>query len=149
MQNNLPIFTSNPLFAGVMVSGSIGDPRGEGTGTIGTSHFLCCSGSASGSYIQKLRIMPVSSGSITLSATVIRIFISNRLSGATLPSNTFLHSEVATAALAAGNSANANSAYEVPMNIAIPSGSSILVSMHTASINNGWWAVTAYGGEYI
>jgi hypothetical protein len=92
--------------------------------------------------------MPVASTPTTMTATVIRIFISEKLSGATNPNNTFLIQEVAVAAAAAANAANTTNPYEIPLNLGLNSGSSILLSMHTASIANTAWAVTTYGGDY-
>lgn len=110
----------------------------DGTGTVATAF----SASISGSYIQRLRFK--ASGST--SATVARVFINNGQSNLT-GSNNFLFDEVTLAAITAvANSAT--TVYEIPMNIALPAGYRINVTLGSTGGAGGWY-VGAIGGSYL
>ena len=111
----------------------------DGTGTVST----VISASASGSFVQRLRIK--ASGSV--SASVLRVFINNGQSNATSSNNT-LFDEITVAAVTVSQTA-ASTTYELPMNIALPPAYRINASIGTASGLGGGWLVTAVGGSYL
>jgi hypothetical protein len=59
-----------------------------------------------------------------------------------------LLAEISVPLISASNSTNASNYYEVPLNIAIPTGRWILVSQHIAQTTNQSWQATALGGDY-
>ena len=100
--------------------------------------------SASGSFVQRIRFK--ASGSAT--ATVARIFLNNAGGVTSSAASSVLFDEVTLASTTGTNTA-ATTLYEVPMNIAIPSGSAIVVTIGTAQAPNGGWYASAIGGSYI
>jgi len=110
----------------------------DGTGTVATAF----SASISGSYVQRLRFK--ASGST--SATVARVFINNGLTNATAGNN-LLFDEITLAAITAVANAS-TTVYEIPMNIALPAGYRINVTLG-ATAGAGGWYVGAIGGSYL
>ena len=83
----------NPIFSRIGATGGVyvttGNPRSDGTGTVGTNMFLAFTSDATnGSYVQRVRFTPASSGvGVNTTATVGRVFLSNVASGATSNTN--------------------------------------------------------------
>jgi len=111
----------------------------DGTGTVATVF----SSSISGSYVQRIRFK--ASGSTT--ATAARIFINNG-SDNTTASNNFLFDEITLAAVTGVQTA-ATTVFEIPMNIALPAGYRINVTIGTTQIAGGGWYAGAVGGSYL
>jgi len=109
----------------------------------GSNVLTVFSASASGSFVQRVRFK--ASGSTT--ATVARLFINNGGAITTLTNN-ILFDEI-TLAAAVSSSTAATTVYELPMNIALPSGSAIVVAIGTAQAGGGGWYASAIGGSYI
>jgi hypothetical protein len=143
---------TNPIYSGV---GQI-----ESTATYGTNFmnaantaldanaanaYIIISGSASGSFVQRVRFK--ASGST--STTVARIFINN--GGPTgSGTNNFLFDEITLpATTAAGNATAATAVYEVPLNIALPPGYRLLATLGVAQSTTGGWNATAIAGSYV
>jgi hypothetical protein len=109
---------------------------------------------AEGSFVQRVRFNSVASTPTTGVATTLRVFLSTvstsegAAAGATTTSNTQLLAEVSVPAIASANSTNATNYYDVPLNLALPTGKYILVSQHVAQTANQQWAATAVGGDY-
>jgi len=99
---------------------------------------------ASGSFVQRVRFK--ASGSAT--ATVARIFLNNAGGVTSSAANSVLFDEITLAATTATQTA-ATTVYELPMNIALPSGSAIVVAIGTAQAGGGGWYASAIGGSYI
>ena len=100
--------------------------------------------STSGSFVQRVRFK--ASGSAT--ATVARVFLNNAggVTGSAI--NNVLFDEITLAATTATQTA-ATPVYELPMNIALPSGSAVVVTLGTAQAGGGGWYASAIGGSYI
>lgn len=109
----------------------------DGTGTV-TSVFTA--DATSGSYLQKLVVRPRGSNV----ASVLRVFLNNGGSTATA-SNNALIAEMSLAATTNSETA-AIMGYEVPLNIPVPPGYAVNVTLGTAV--SGGYAVTAFGGDY-
>jgi hypothetical protein len=137
---------TNPIYSGtgqiglttVLTSANISyDATAANAATV----FLA---SSSGSFIQRVRFK--ASGSAT--ATVARIFL-NTAGGVTSSAvNNVLFDEITLAATTATQT-TATAVYEVPMNIALPSGSAVVVAIGTAQVGGGGWYASAIGGSYI
>lgn len=136
-QNTAPIFTQTPNLG----FGTINTTNNTFDMTANTSHSLFVAGT-SGSYVSKIRVKP--SGSTTV--TVLRFFLNN--GGVTTNgANNSLYAELSMPAITANQSLAQND-FEIPLNIAIPSGSAIYgVSANTISAGTGF-KVTTIGGDY-
>lgn len=148
-QNTAPIFSLVPVTAFGTLTGNIASTRSDGVGTIGTDLFVCFTANATnGSYVSKIRISAAATTPTTMTASVIRIFISSKTSGATTAADTMLYSEIGTAAIPAANSANAINYYEVPFDIALPASYTILASIHANVAANTRWQILTVAGDY-
>ena len=109
----------------------------DGTGTVDT---LFTADATNGSYLQKLIIRPRG----TNTGSVLRVFLNNGLTNATAANNALI-SEVGLPATA-NSEVQALAGLELPLNIPIPPGYKINVTLGTAVA--GGYAVTAMGGDY-
>lgn len=107
--------------------------------TAGTS-YLVHTAPADGSYVQRLRIRPKG----TNVATVMRIFLNNGSTTGTAANNS-LFDEITLPATTVSEVA-AQPTYEVPMNLAIPAGYKIYVTVGT--VVAAGFMVTAVGAKY-
>lgn len=147
--NTSPIFTLIPKVGFGTLTGNIGLTRSDGVGTIGTDHFVCFTADATdGSFVSKVRISCAATTSTTMTASVIRLYISSLTSGTVAATNTVLYQEVAVAALAAAHTSNATNNYEVAFNIAIPASYTILASIDDNLAANTRWQILTFGGDY-
>lgn len=112
----------------------------DGTGTVVT---VFTADATNGGFVQKLRAkLAVGTGSST--ATVMRIFINNGAANTTAANN-ILFDEI-TLPITAGSQSVATQFYEVPINLALPPGFKLNVTIGTTSANG--WFVIAIGGKY-
>lgn len=109
----------------------------DGTGTV---DIVFTADATNGSYIDRLHIR--SKGSNV--ATVMRIFINNG-SVNTTAANNVLFTEVSLIATSITEIA-ANVGVTVPLNIALPPGYRVFVTLGTAVVSG--YAVTGIGGDY-
>ncbi len=135
-------------------------PIYSGTGQIGFTTVLTAANNAydanasngvtlfvaqpSGSFLQRIRFK--ASGSAT--ATVARVFLNNAGGVTSSAANSVLFDEITLAATTA-TSASATTTFELPMNIALPSGSAVVVTIATAQAAGGGWYASAIGGSYV
>ena len=108
--------------------------------TSGTSYLIFTADATNGGYLQKLRFRPLG----TNIATVARIWINNGSDIATADNNT-LWDEVSLA-ITTVSQTTALSIYEVPVNIAVPPGYRIYVTVGT-TVAAGYDCI-AIGGKY-
>lgn len=109
----------------------------DGTGTVSTAF---AADATNGSYLQKLLVRPMG----TNVASVLRVFMNNGSSNATAANNALI-AEVGLPATTNSEVA-AVSGNEVPLNIPLPPGYRIMVTLGTAVA--GGYTVTAVGGDY-
>lgn len=132
-----PIYTRIPdigISAGLI---SAANTAMDGTGTVATAFTA---DATNGSFLQRLRFKAAG----TNVQTVARIFLNNGGSNAT-PANNVLFDEVTLPS----TTASANSAtpvIEAAMNIALPPGWKVLITLGTAVAAG--WQVSAPGGDY-
>lgn len=148
--NNDPIFSAVPAVSLSTITPSINaNAKDDGTGTIGTDMVLAFSAGSNGSFVQKLRVKVASSVAATsMSATVIRFFLSSVNSGATTETNTKLFGELAIPAIQAAATTSATQEFDLPVGFAIPSGMYILAATHVVAATNTRFHITAIGGNY-
>ena len=83
-----------------------------------------------------------------IAATTARVFASSATSGATTSANTHLLAEIALPACTGDQTTAANNPIDVPLNIRLPAGWTILVTNHIAPNANTAWKAIAVGGDY-
>ena len=137
--NTAPIYTATP---------AIGWSQGYCTAlnatadlTSGTIYLICTAG-ANGSFSRALRFKATPAGNTT--ATVARIWINNGSTTTTATNNT-LFGEISLPLVTASATA-AQTDFEYPMNLPLPAGYKIYITLGTASANG--WAVSCLGGDY-
>lgn len=148
--NTAPIFTLAPRFSGTRITAAVSNS--QGSGTIGTDHFLAFTAGANGSYLQKVRFTLGGATANTASvAGILRVYLSTQSSGTITSANTWLIQEV-TAATQTPNVVTtltgATYPIDVALNFAIQSGYNILVSVSAVAGANTVWVATTYGGDY-
>jgi hypothetical protein len=150
MQNFNPIYTLTPKIGVTKITNTSSSSRSDGNAldVIGKEHFISFTPGASGSFIQRIRFSSVASASITGIITTLRVFYSTTGSGIPSSSNTFLIAEIGVPAIPSANSTNGSNYYEVPLNMAIPSSSYILVSQHVSQSAGQFWQAMVFGGDY-
>ena len=109
----------------------------DGTGTVDT---VFTADATNGSYLQKLVVRPRG----TNVASVLRVFLNNGASNTTA-SNNVLIAELSLPATTLTEVA-ALSGNELPLNIPVPPGYRVMVTLGTAVA--GGYAITAMGGDY-
>lgn len=149
--NTAPIFALTPNVSGVKITTTAALVRSDGSAAnaIGTDQFLAFSSGVNGSFIQRVRFIPVASAAAVNSvATTLRVFLSTVNSGTPTASNTNLLAEISVPIISTSNTTNAVLYYEIPLNIAIPANNYILVSQHIAQTTNQSWQAIVFGGDY-
>ena len=145
--NATPIFTRVPDIQGVAVTTA--NTSSQGGGTIGTDIFKAFEADATnGGYVKKLLALLAESTIGTASAaTVLRVFISSQSTGAVTSANTHLIAEV-TLSTQTPTSTAAAVPVNVPLDMALPPGYTILVAHSVAPAANTHWKHTVIGGKY-
>ena len=108
--------------------------------TTGTSYLAFTADATNGGYVQKLRFRALG----TNVATVARVWLNNGATTGTAANNT-LFDEVTLAATTVSQT-SALSVYEVPVNLAMPPGYKIYITLGTA-VAAGYDVITV-GGKY-
>jgi hypothetical protein len=146
-----PIYALTPNVSAVKITQTSALVRSDGSAAnaIGTDQFLAFTSGASGSFVQRVRFIPVASAAAVNSvATTLRVFLSTVNTGTPTATNTNLLAEISVPLISAANSTAAASYYEIPLNIAVPASRYILVSQHIAQTANQSWQATVFGGDY-
>lgn len=148
--NTAPIFPKlAKVGQAVWKNGSTANTKSDGAGTIGTSMLLLMSAGTEGSMINKIRALPAgSTASTATTATVLRVYLSSISTGTTTADDTSLIGEIALPSQTTDAPTASITPYELPLNIPIPPGMHILVSMHHVSAANTVWHITGYAGDY-
>ena len=151
--NAQPQFTARGDVQSAFVTAA--NTNSDGTGNIGTpTMYVLYTPGANDSYIETVRVMGVaSSAGATLSATVIRLYISTVNTGATTNANTHLIAEIAIPTYAVNNATAATPVFDWPVMCRLAgSGAAVpqylLVSSHVAAGANTGYQCTAFGGDY-
>ena len=108
--------------------------------TSGTTYLAFTADSTNGGYVQKIRFRALG----TNVATVARIWINNGSTTATASNNT-LFDEISLAATTVSQT-SALAIYEIPLNIALPAGYTIYITLGT-TVAAGY-GVQVIGGKY-
>ena len=141
MANNQPIFTSVGDVQWTISAMTVANITSNITG--GTIYLAFSADSTNGGYVQRIRFRPLV-GTNTV-ATVARVWINNGGVTTSAENNT-LFDEI-TLPTTTLNNAAAQSNFELPLNIALPPGDRIYITLGQAPTGPGWQA-TVIGGKY-
>lgn len=149
-QNTQPIFTLVPNVTAAQINTSnTANTSADGAGTIGTNMVKCFTAGVNGAYISSVRISPFATAASTANtATVIRLFLSSKISGTTLAADTWLLNEISMAAQTLDHPTAATYFNEIPINRPIPPGYTILASIHAVPATNTGYQIIVFGGDY-
>lgn len=110
---------------------------------------LVSSAGADGTFYRAVRVKAWATAAATsTSATVIRIFKSTLSSGATTSADTHLLGEIQIPAVSAANTTGALADFDIPLNIAVPTGQHLLASTSIVAAANTGFSLIAIGGDY-
>lgn len=135
--NTNPIFSRTPDIQWSPAAITAANTAKDGTGTVST---VFTADASEGGRLERLRIRALG----TNVATVLRVFLNNGLTNAT-PANNVLFTEMTIAATTLSEVA-ALLENEIPMNISLPPGYKVNVTIGTAVAAG--LVVTAVGGKY-
>lgn len=110
--------------------------------TSGTIYLVFTADTTNGGFVQRIRFRPLGTNT---NATVARIWINNGSTTATASNNT-LFDEITLTSITVSEVA-AQTTFELPLNIALPPGNRLYVTVGTAPTSAGWQA-TVIGGKY-
>lgn len=134
--NNAPIFSK--IARTEWVNGlTAANTAKDGTGTVDT---VFTADATNGSYLQKLVIRPRGTNVVS----VLRVFLNNGGTNATAGNNAMI-AEIGLP-LTTNTEVAALAGLEIPLNIPVPPGYRVQVTLGTAVA--GGYAVTAMGGDY-
>ena len=149
--NTTPIFTGTPSISFTNIpTTSICTASLLAASVISASVYPAFTAGVNGSYVSKARFMSTATtASITSIATTLRLFYSTTSSGATCSyANTACIAEVSVPAVVTAVSTIGVPYYDVQLNLAMPSGSYLLVGQHVAQTTNQSWNCIVFGGNY-
>jgi hypothetical protein len=135
--NTNPIFTLVPDIQWGTTAITTANTAKDGTGTVLT---VFTADATNGGFVQKIRFRPAG----TNVATVARVFINNGSTTSTAANN-ILYDEIGLAATTLSEVLS-QIPYELPMNIALPPGYRILITLGT-TVAAGYY-VSVVGGKY-
>lgn len=156
--NTNPIFSLTPHVGRVTIPQTNAVAKSTGTSSGAGVELLYCvfEPGANGSWLSKIRFNLASDTASTAStATCLRVFLTTvaaqtegSASGETTNTDTHLLVEIAVPSLTGDVTNAALNPYDVPLNIAIPAGTSVLVCQHVAQANACNWEAIMFGGDY-
>jgi len=112
--------------------------------TAGTIYLAFSADPTNGGYVQRIRFKPTNIASSATTPTVARIWINNGSTTGTSANNTFID-EISLPAVTGSASASVP-VYEIPLNIAMPPGYTIYVTLGTNTAIG--YRATVFGGKY-
>ena len=138
--NTAPIFSSggSSSWSAVMIAANAGHVSG-------TTSYLVFTAGPDGSFVSKIRFRHLPLGNNS-NATRASVWINNGLS-VSVPANSTLWDEVTIAANTVNNAAAAIN-YELPLNLALPAGYTIYVTLGQAPTLGSAIQATVVGGNY-
>lgn len=135
--NTNPIYTKNGRIDWGSAVIATANTAKDGSGTVVTAFTA---DATNGSYVQRIRFRAAGSNVVT----VARIFVNNGSANST-PANNILYDEITLPATTLSETA-ALALYELPLNLVLPAGYKILVTIGT-TVAAGYY-VSCVGGDY-
>jgi len=134
--NTSPIYTASGDTQWVISATAANTTKDLSSGTI----YTVFTASQTGGYVQRIRFKPLG----TNVATVARVWINNGLDNTTAANNTYWDDISLPSTTVSEISAQPT--FELPLNMALPSGYKIIVTLGTA-VSAGY-TITVIGGKY-
>jgi hypothetical protein len=141
------VANANPIYSRTADIQWIGDITAANTNqdlTSGTSYLIFTADATEGGFVREVRIK--ANPANATNATVARIWINNGATTGTA-SNSALYSEFGIPATSASDTL-ANVDFCIPLNIALPAGYRLYLTLGTAPGGSGEFTATAIGGKY-
>lgn len=113
--------------------------------TTGTAYLAFTADATNGGYVQKIRFRAVTGTGNNNVATVARVWINNGSPTGGAATNNILFDEISLAATT-GSATSALAVYELPINVALPAGYKLYITLGT-TVAAGYNA-TVVGGKY-
>jgi hypothetical protein len=139
--NNLPIYTR---LGDVQWTTNMTAVNATTDLTSGTIYLAFTADATNGGYVQRIRFKPNNASGTNNVATVARVWLNNGSTTATAANNTFID-EISLPATT-GSATAALPVYELPLNLALPAGYTIYVTLGTGVA--GGYRATVIGGKY-
>lgn len=148
--NTLALYAGKPAWTPVQIGTTAISVNSQAPGTIGTNCFLVGTVSgADGGYLQKIRFTFTSTtGTVSVVATNINIFLSTISSGATSSADTYLYATLQVPAQTISAVTTAPIMYEVPISIPVQTSRHVLVAQTVAANTNSAWVAHLIRGDY-
>ena len=138
--NTIPIFTLTPKVSFANLLATNANTALDGTGTVSTVYTA----GSNGSFVNNL-IVKSSTTTATSAAGTLRIWINNGSATSSATNNTLIREYVLTAVTASSTTSTLN--FEFPLNIQLPNGYKIIVTVATMATSTGW-QFTCTGADY-
>lgn len=146
--NNDPIYSKVADIQAVLIQ-PVATSIYNGGGTIGTDVFkVWQSDTTNGGFLQRCRIKYVANATTTSVACVMKFYISSAASGAVTDANAWFWDEIAIPATGALTTTAVAPVWDVPFNIPIPPGYTVLAKVSVAQPASCGFQVTGIGGKY-
>jgi hypothetical protein len=151
MANTSPLFVGAPNFEAVKIpaTNAVTTSDGVSTGNVAATNMtMVLSCGANGSFVERVRFIPVFTSAVNSVATTVRVFISTESGGvnSTTAANTALLGEIAIPATASGSTTIATPYYDLLLNLPAPPNTYILACQHVSQgAGNGQFQVLCFG----
>lgn len=149
--NQNPIFALTPNTPIAKLVGGTGLARSDGTGTaVGTDMILLFTAGTNGSFVESVQFWPSASAVGTATtATVLRVYLSTKTSGATTGgTDTTLIGELQAASQTAASATVATTILTLQLYKKIAANQTILASSHATNAASTSWSAIAFGGDF-
>ena len=147
--NTVPIFPLTPNSLAGKLVGATGIAKSDGTGTVATDMILLFTAGADGAYVEGVQFWPSASAVGTATtATVLRVYLSTKTSGATSNLDTFLLGELTAAQQTADSATVATTILSLAINRKIGANQTILASSHVTNAGSTSWSAVCFGASY-
>lgn len=148
--NTAPIFTGTPKVSLIQIPTTSTNVHSlGGSAAIGTNLYVAFTAGANGSYVQKIRFQFTSTtNTINAAATVFKVYHSTVNTGTPTTAQAALIADIQSPAQTIGSVTTSAYPIEVPLNIAMPANTYILVGQTVAATTNSAWFATVFGGDY-
>lgn len=148
--NIQPIFSKASDFQGSPLINTAASVVYDISGTIGTDIYkLFQADATNGGFLQKIRFKYAANGTTTSVAAVLKLWISSVSSGTpTIGTQAWFFDEIALPATGALSTTAPAQVYEIPFNLALPAGYTVLAKITVSQSANTGWLATCFAGKY-
>lgn len=148
--NTQPIYTAHPdVEANTTLISAVNASLYNAAGTIGTDIYtLFTADATNGGFVQRVRFQYVANATTASNPCVLRLFISNKTSGATTDADTWFYESVVIPQIGALTTTAGNVFYEIPLNFGLPPSYTLLAKITVAQPASCGFVATVIAGNY-